>query len=148
MKTLERTRAMVCVSNLALAIALVTLLWGQVQAQEQPTDKGAGAAKLLQLTPAKAPPPARAIAARPMTCPKCKSEWISRTDYTARGAMKPKVWVEKHLCDGCDTTISVAGHGKAKRDVVTHKCSSCGAPDMGCCATSNGARPTKGMGKD
>lgn len=148
MKTLKTMRTVACGSSFVLAVALVTWLGGQVQAQELPTGKGAGAAKLLELNRSKAPSSDKADTAIPMSCPKCRSEWTSRTDYTARGAMKPKVWVEKHLCEGCDTTISVVGHGKAKHDVVTHKCASCGATDASCCATTQGAGPTKGMGKN
>ena len=132
---------------LALAAILAVALEGRAQAGEEPTSKGAGAAKLIGRDRAKPFTTGQNDATKPMSCPKCRSEWKSRIDYTARGATKPVVWVEKHLCDGCDTTISVAGHGKAKHDVVTHKCSACGALDAACCATTKGGGPTKGMGE-
>lgn len=81
----------------------------------------------------------------PMSCPKCKDEYSKRVDWSARGINKPTVLVVKHLCAGCDTTITTEGHGKAKRDVVTHKCTSCGAAESSCCATSKGGGSTKGM---
>jgi hypothetical protein len=137
--------------NLGLTFVLAALLaaWlgGEAQAAEDSTSKGAGAAKLLGLNRPKPASEEATGASVPMSCPKCKSEWTARKDYTARGATKPMVWVEKHLCQGCDTTISVAGHGKAKHDVVTHKCTACGATDAACCATSKAAGPTKGMDK-
>ena len=103
---------------------------------------------MLEINRPDAAPAVQTDASTPMSCPKCKTEWSSRIDYTARGANKPTVWVAKHLCEGCDTTIGVVGHGKSKHDVVTHKCSACGAPNAGCCATSKGAGPTKGMDKN
>lgn len=137
MNTFKRILVMVRRSNVALTLAVVSLAWIQVQAQSQSTSKGAGAAKLLELKPvATTTLSARPAAVSPKACPKCRSEWSSRTDYTARGALKPKVWVERHLCEGCETTISVVGQGKGKRDVAVHKCTTCGAPDAGYCGMS------------
>ena len=84
-----------------------------------------------------------------MSCPKCKDEYSTRTDLTARGANKPTVVVARHLCGGCDTTIAVGGgHGKTKYDVVTHTCNSCGAASLACCSTTkDGNAATKGMEK-
>ncbi len=139
---------MIVSSTFAVAAVLAGWSGGQAQAGESPTTKGAGAAKLLEISRPNAAPAERIDTSTFMSCPKCKTEWSSRIDYTARGANKPTVWVAKHLCEGCDTTIAVVGHGKAKHDVVTHKCSACGAPDAACCATSKGAGPTPGMGKN
>lgn len=80
-----------------------------------------------------------------MPCPKCRSEWSSHPDYTARGVIKPTVWVEKHLCEGCETTITTAGVGKAKHSVPVHKCTTCGAPNEGCCSSTGTAPASKGL---
>lgn len=83
----------------------------------------------------------------PMSCAKCKDEYSKRVDWSARGINKPSVLVVKHLCAGCETTVATVGHGKAKRDVATHKCTSCGAAESSCCATAKGGSSTKGMEK-
>jgi len=84
----------------------------------------------------------------PMSCPKCKDEYSTRVDWSARGAHKPSVLVTKHLCDGCDTTITTVGRGKQAKEVVVHKCTSCGADSLACCSTNKGSETaTKGMEK-
>ncbi len=76
---------------------------------------------------------ASAVAAS-MLCSKCKDVWVSQVDPTPKGAKvllsqgRPTNKVAKHLCGGCETTISVVGLSKADRhNVATHTCSSCGA---------------------
>jgi hypothetical protein len=84
----------------------------------------------------------------PMACPKCNDNFVQRVDWTARGANKPTVLVTKHLCGGCDTTITTVGRGKQARDIATHKCDSCGAELLACCSTKKGTdSATKGMEK-
>lgn len=82
-----------------------------------------------------------AIAAQPAAptdhrCAMCKDEYTTRTDQTAKGALKPTVLVLKHLCPGCETTASVQGQGKAAYNVVTHKCISNPAQTVSCCGTA------------
>lgn len=71
-----------------------------------------------------------------MACATCKDDYIKRTDWTVKGTTKPTVIVAKHLCEGCDTSIAVAGVGKAKENVVTHKCSLDKAGKASCCLTA------------
>jgi len=145
MKSAINTKTIKLSLTFALATIIAVWLGGRAQAGEEPTSKGAGAAALLGLNRAK-PAVAERSTVTPMSCPKCKTEWTSRIDYTARGATKPTIWAGKHLCEGCDTIISVVGHGKTNHDVVSHKCTACGALDASCCATSKGGGATKGMG--
>ena len=67
------------------------------------------------------------------SCATCKEEYVTRVDSIAKGAYKPKMLIAKHLCPGCETTISVTGHGKAARNVVKHKCTSRGEGSAACC---------------
>lgn len=142
MKNFKRIHVTRCCPGPALVVALIMLVGSLAQAQESPTSRGAGAAKLIGQDKPRTAIVARTVATAPMSCPKCKSTWTARVDYSARGAVKPKVWVEKHLCEGCETTISVVGHGKAKRDVASHKCTTCGEPDGACCVTSRAPQGT------
>jgi len=66
----------------------------------------------------------------------------------ARGSGLPTKLVAKHLCDGCRVEWRVEGIGKAKQDVVTHKCTSCGSEALACCSTKKGSETaTSGMEK-
>src|SRR5436190_21600601 len=76
-----------------------------------------------------------------MACAQCKTEVSRRVDWTARGQNKPEVLVANHLCKGCETTISVAGFGKAKHDVATHKCTACGSAELACCTSGQDRTP-------
>jgi hypothetical protein len=151
MKT-KCTNTLVRLTGMTIALALFAGLAGEAKAQYKPTgDDGVSASPRLrqQLDERKArlnTAPATVVS---MPGPKCKDEFVKRVDWTARGAHKPTVLIAKHLCASCATTISVEGHGKAKRDVVIHKCSSCGAKTLACCTTKKGNEtPTKGMEKN
>jgi len=120
-------------TGLVIALALFAGVAGEVRAQDGA--KG-GAGKLLELSAGPSTPKPQASNYNPMACGKCKSEFITTVDWTARGAYKPTVLIERHLCGSCETTIAVSGPGKAKRDVVTHKCSSFGAESLACCSTT------------
>jgi len=119
-------------TGLVIALALFAGVAGEVRAQDGA--KG-GAGKLLELSAGPSTLKPQASNYKPMACGKCKSEFITTVDGSARGAFKHPVLIERHLCGSCETTIAVAGHGKAKRDVVTHKCSSGGAEALACCST-------------
>ncbi len=83
-----------------------------------------------------------------MACPKCTDEYVARKDASARGANKPVITVAHHLCADCDTIVGVTGVGKAKHDVVTHKCTGSGIADLACCATkAAGAPASNGLEK-
>lgn len=107
-------------------------------------DGAKGGATLL-MPPAPVAPPSDY---KPMSCGMCKSEWTTRAEVTTKGTTPVTALVEKHLCSGCATKIETAGFGKAKHDVATHKCTSCGAELASCCSTSKGGiTATKGMEK-
>jgi hypothetical protein len=86
-------------------------------------------------------------------CPMCKDQYTSRVDQTAKGALKPTVLVSKHLCPGCETTVTVRGQGKAAQNVATHTCAAgsaccvsqndCCAEKQACCATAAACCPPK-----
>lgn len=146
MKT-QRINSLARLTGLTIALALFAGVAGGASAQETGTAKG-GATKLLQLNGSLVTPKAEPDNSKPMSCAMCKNEYLKTKDWAARGANKPYVTLVRHLCDGCADTITVTGHGKAKHDVVTHKCTSCGAEDAACCNTKKGSdAATKGMEK-
>jgi len=134
MKTLRinRINKLAQMTGLALGAAMLVALAGEIKAEEL-VFKG-GAQKLMNPPSAAVVTPATAM----MSCPKCTSEFVERS-IVATKATAPKVQlVARHLCNSCETTISVEGHGKAKHDVATHKCSSCGADSLACCTGKKG----------
>jgi len=86
-----------------------------------------------------------------MACPKCQNVVKQVADYSAKGGQIlmaggwPMKSVVQHLCEGCSTTFTVVGHGKAKKDVAQHSCTSCGADSKSCCATVENGKPTPRM---
>lgn len=114
----------------ALTIS-VAFLAGTVAASEAPSSKG-GATLLVKPQPL-------VSTAEPlqMSCEKCKDTYVAQKDLSDRGATKPEVRVARHLCSGCDTTIVTTGVGKAEKDVVTHKCTTCGPASPTCCKTKS-----------
>src|SRR6266446_7930268 len=90
-----------------------------------------------------------------MACPMCKDVWVILPDRHAKGAQVlvsggvPTQTIARHLCAGCETTVTTEGLSKQTRhDVVTHKCTGCGAEILSCCRAKNGSRvATKGMEK-
>ena len=60
-----------------------------------------------------------------MKCGNCREASVLVTDVSARGANKPVVVVNEHLCAKCSDSISTMGQGKATREVVTHNCGEC-----------------------
>lgn len=130
-----------------MAVALVLFATASTEVKAQNGAKG-GATKLLELSGRSATAAvSTATETKVMVCGKCKEEFTSRVDLSARGAHKPTVFVAKHLCDGCGTDWSIVGHGKAKVSVATHKCTNCGAETLACCNTKPSTVATKGMEK-
>lgn len=82
-----------------------------------------------------------------MVCAKCKSVTVENVT-TQKGHIKTVTVGEKHLCPGCNSTITVVGTGKDKHDAVKHSCEKCGDDSAFCCATKPGSAPTKGMEKN
>ena len=114
-------------TGLSLAVLFSLAVTTAVSAVDAPTGKGG--AKLLM----KAQPAVSAAVVHSMSCAQCKDEFSTRCDVTARGAAKPSVLVARHLCPGCETKVSVTGHGKAKQDVVAHRCTLGQTQGSGCC---------------
>ena len=115
---------------------------GLANAQEK------GATKLLRLSGTLVEPKSAPSDYKPMSCAKCKDEYVKRVDWTARGANKPTITVARHLCEGCGNNWVVSGHGKAKTSTASHTCTSCGAESLACCSTTkSGVAVTKGMEK-
>lgn len=67
-----------------------------------------------------------------MACPKCKDVRGMRSTPLGRGAYAKTESYTQHVCDGCKTTASVEGIGKAKATQYTHTCSVGGG--TACCA--------------
>jgi hypothetical protein len=130
-----------------LTIAMVGGASIALNAGEIATGKG-GATTLLELSGRLVTPKVELAALKPMSCAKCKDEYVTRTDWTARGANKPTVTVANHLCGGCGNEWVVSGHGKAKTSTAAHTCTSCGAASLACCSTGKSeVAATKGMEK-
>jgi hypothetical protein len=81
-----------------------------------------------------------------MVCSMCKSVMVHNVT-TDKGHVKVMTVGEKHLCPGCNSTITVVGTGKGKHDAVKHSCEKCGDESVFCCATKPGSGSTKGMEK-
>ncbi len=130
--------------GLAVALALVAGVTGTAGA----ADLIKGGERQLNLLGIKTKAVPNESTYVPMSCPKCKDEYSRRVDWSARGAHKPTVLVAKHLCDGCDTTITTVGRSKQAKEVAIHKCAGCGVENLACCNTKKGSdAATKGMEK-
>jgi len=82
-----------------------------------------------------------------MVCAKCKT--VSVTLVTQDTKTKSKLIPgEKHLCEGCKSTITVVGSKAHNTEVIKHVCQACGDDSAFCCATSASASATKGMEKN
>lgn len=130
----------------ALTVAL-TLFLSVRELNAQVTAKGGGT-KLLELSGINTPAQAEALKpgdAIAMACAKCKSVQVTYVTTESKEHVKKLIPGEKHLCPGCQSTIEVVGHGKAKHDVVKHVCAKCGDASAFCCATKAGTGPTPGM---
>ena len=144
MKPFSKTRNLSLMPHFALCLSLL-LSWSAYQVHAQSSQPAKGGELLITMGRTKATTLEKVAPAKPMSCPKCKSEWTSHPDTFARGAIKPFVWAEKHLCEGCETTITTAGVGKGKHSVPIHKCTTCGAPNEACCTAANTTGAAKAM---
>ena len=127
-------------TGIAVGITLVVSTVGGIKAQDFLFKSGG---QKLMNPPSGVATPSDAKA---MACPKCTTEWLARP-IAGTKAMEPKTQlVPRHLCNGCETTITTVGHGKQATDVATHKCTSCGADTAACCSTAKSdVTVTKGM---
>jgi len=103
----------------SVALALTLAAWS-AGATEKGSGRG-GAGDLLK----PATPVSGASSAVVMECPKCKSDWLVRTDFGARGATKPTYVAEKHLCSKCSTELKLVGTGKQAENIPIHLCKMC-----------------------
>jgi hypothetical protein len=142
MKNKIGSKASLC-AGLALALALG--VWLPV------TTRAADQMKGGQILMKQIKTPAEAEALKPgdsmvMVCSMCKSVMM-HTVSTEKGHIKTMIVGEKHMCPGCNSTITVVGTGKGKHDEVKHSCEKCGDESVFCCATKPGEGATKGMEK-
>ena len=131
----------------AAAMLAIALAYTSVAAE---TKTGKGGASDLMSKPIrtaddlKALQPGDTIA---MACPKCKTIHVTRVTKEWKGHSTQSVPTTQHLCPGCENTVDLQGHGKAKKEVVVHKCKKCGSEDAFCCVVK-GPGPTPGMEKE
>lgn len=116
--------------ELTTAIALIGSLIALTAVAEIPTGKGG--ARLLTKVPTYTSPQTSAR----MTCGSCQDVLVLRKDAGARGANQPASYVTRHLCDACVTSLRSEGHGKSKKDLVSHQCAM-GTQNAGCCGSTN-----------
>src|SRR6266496_3911870 len=121
-------------TGMTITLALFASMAVALNAGEIQTGKG-GATKLLQLSGRLVTPKSQPSDSQAMSCAKCKNEFVKRLDPTVRGANQPAILFARHLCAGCGTDRALVGQGKAKREITTHKCGSCGGELAACCAT-------------
>jgi len=131
-----------------LVVAGLALWPGSLAAQE----KGAGAAKLIQLKPIETAQDAEAVRAGDMvvmSCPKCKDSWGTVVEKSSKTGAKPDVLtVKRHECPGCEHKYVTEGTGKHAITKLVHVCKKYGSEDVFCCVSKKGQGPTPGMEKD
>ena len=132
---------------LGAALVLATVMAASLPATIHAADQMKGGQVLMKSinTPAEAEAlkPGDAIT---MVCAKCKTVMLHNVT-TEKGHIQVMSVGSKHLCPGCDSTITVVGAGKGKHDVVKHSCEKCGDESVFCCATKPGEGKTHGMEK-
>lgn len=127
-------------SGMALTLASITTLGADIGVKGRPPYVWAPVATKSQ---AEAVKPGDSIA---MVCAKCKT--LSITLVTQDTKTKTKLIPgEKHLCDGCKSTITVVGSKAHNTEIIKHVCQACGEESAFCCATSKSEPATKGMEK-
>lgn len=80
-----------------------------------------------------------------MVCAKCQTVMM-HTVRKDKGRDIPTMTAQ-HKCTGCNSTITTVGHGKDKKDKVTHSCSGCGDASVFCCSADKNGKATVGMEK-
>ena len=134
----------------AVAFALTAGVVSSTLAADTKTARG-GASELMKLNPIKTGEDVAAL--KPgdqvvMSCPKCKTVTVTRIVKENKPGQTREVATAEHLCPGCDNKATVTGHGKSKKDVITHVCSNCGSKDAFCCVLPPDKAATKGMEKE
>ena len=142
----QLTKPIALCPGLLLAALIAAWLPATARAAEPPMKGVEALARLTQIkTPAEAETlkPGDTMA---MVCAKCKSVMVHNVT-TEKGHIKVMTVGEKHLCPGCESTITVVGVGHAAKNEVKHICGKCGEDSVFCCATKPGSGPTEGMEK-
>ena len=134
--------------SVALAVATLIIVPANSMAQEKGSAKG-GAQQLMK--PLRTPQDLGEL--KPgdmmvMSCPKCKNVTVSYVEPTFKATESKDKVKAQHTCPGCNTTVTVEGHGKSKKDVLKHICMTCGSKDAFCCVMKKDSAPTKGMEKE
>lgn len=127
------------VASLSVAMGMTLAMSLSSRAADAPSK---GAERLMQFgTPL---PVSDASAIRPASgshsnCGSCTIVTTARASDTAKGGEvllargKPTTLVSTHGCDGCSTSIGVAGFGKSKTQTVTHGCTKQLLAAVSCC---------------
>lgn len=128
-----KTNPSIGISRVAATAALVAALFITVSATAADTHgaKG-GATKLTELktvSDLQAVQPGDVVV---MACPKCKTVTETRVSTQPKGAGVTETTAAVHQCPGCGAKWETDGHGKAKKEKVTHVCSHCGSKSAFC----------------
>ena len=142
MKTNRLSEIASALTLAAVALAALTFA-GAANAQSKAagTDGIAASPKVRQTLNERKASAAPAVAAAPaMACPKCADVLTTEVNRQAKGgellAGAATRAVAKHACSACETRMTVAGEGKAKHNVATHKCAA-DVPNPATCCASN-----------
>lgn len=81
-----------------------------------------------------------------MVCARCKTMTVTLVTQDAKTRTK-LIPGEKHLCPGCNSTITVVGSKAHNAQAIKHRCKACGDKSAFCCVTKPGVGPTVGMEK-
>ena len=145
MKTINHISRNLTLGFAVLTIASLTLLPRLASAQ----DLVKGAQKLIQLNAIKTVADADAVQAGDMvvmSCPKCKTSWVTIVQPPAKTGARPETNVfARHECPGCKHKFVTEGHGKAATQKLVHVCKQCGSENAFCCVMKKDAGPTSGM---
>jgi len=120
-----KTKILTSIIGTSLALAVAIAVWSPTNTSAQV--KGA------QLLMSQSAPVATVAAAPAMDCAKCTTQYTSRVDTTARGAIKPVAISARHECASCDTTTKTVGIGKGATTVMSHTCVMGGDKSATCC---------------
>ena len=144
-------------AGVAIALAMAAWLPTTATAADEPMKPMKGGEHMLMLQGIKTQAEVDALKTDDtfaMVCAKCKTVWVTRVKQGVKGAQllmekgQPKELIGTHACAGCNSTITVTGHGKGKEMVLKHSCGACGDDSAFCCATKPGSGATKGMEKE
>jgi hypothetical protein len=133
-KIVMKTNSKIMVAVLSAFAAFSFATATQAQYRATGGDGITASPKLREILDNRAVTPPVAAVKAPMACALCKDEFVTRTDTTARGAIKPTVTVAKHLCNSCETRTVVKGQGKAQTTSSTQSCRAGETAGPACCA--------------